>query len=81
MFIRAHAVTALSKLAGSEDPDEMDPGEKTIIELLVDVLSYDPASYVRVYFHCFIANVAFPVRYGVLPWSTFLSYPQQWTQS
>ncbi|KAG6887175.1 hypothetical protein C0992_000306, partial [Termitomyces sp. T32_za158] len=47
VFIRAHAVAALSKLAGSEGPDEVDPREKTILEVLVDVLSYDPAPEVR----------------------------------
>ncbi|KAG6889138.1 hypothetical protein C0995_003498 [Termitomyces sp. Mi166 len=47
VFIRAHAATALSKLAGSEDPDEVHPGEKTILEALVDVVSYDPAPEVR----------------------------------
>ncbi|KAH0581314.1 hypothetical protein H2248_012409 [Termitomyces sp. 'cryptogamus'] len=47
VFIRAHAVTAISKLAGSEGPDEVDPGEKTILEVLVDVLSYDAAPEVR----------------------------------
>ncbi|KAG6907366.1 hypothetical protein DXG01_009187 [Tephrocybe rancida] len=46
-IIRAHAATALSKLAGSEDPDEVAPGEKTILEVLLDVLSFDPAPEVR----------------------------------
>ncbi|KAG6841281.1 hypothetical protein C0991_000259 [Blastosporella zonata] len=38
---------ALSKLAGSEDPDEVVPGEKTILEVLLDVIAYDPAPEVR----------------------------------
>ncbi|KAG6815820.1 hypothetical protein H0H87_011119 [Tephrocybe sp. NHM501043] len=45
--IRAYAATALSKLAGSEDPDEVAPGEKTILDVLSDVISYDPAPEVR----------------------------------
>ncbi|RDB27802.1 Condensin complex subunit 3 [Hypsizygus marmoreus] len=46
-LIRAHAVTALSKLIGSEDPDEVEPGEKTILEVLLDVISYEPMPEVR----------------------------------
>ncbi|GLB42179.1 putative nuclear condensing complex subunits, C-term domain [Lyophyllum shimeji] len=46
-LIRTHAVTALSKLIGSEDPNEVDSGEKTILEVLLDVISYDPAPEVR----------------------------------
>jgi condensin complex subunit 3 len=42
--IRTHAVIALSKLIGSEDPTEIEPGEKTILEVLLDVLCYDPAA-------------------------------------
>ena len=40
-LIRAHAAIALSKLVGSEDPDEVEPGERTILEVLLDVVSYD----------------------------------------
>ncbi|KAF8069093.1 nuclear condensing complex subunit [Lyophyllum atratum] len=46
-LIRAHAVIALSKLVGSEDPDEVEPGEKSILEVLLDMISYDPAPEVR----------------------------------
>jgi condensin complex subunit 3 len=46
-LIRAHAVIALSKLVGSEDPNEVEPGEQTILEILLDVLCYDPAACVR----------------------------------
>ncbi|KAG5636580.1 hypothetical protein H0H81_007551 [Sphagnurus paluster] len=46
-IIRAHAVTALSKLAGSEDPDEVEQGEKTILEVLLELISYDSAPEVR----------------------------------
>ncbi|KAF5379027.1 hypothetical protein D9615_006072 [Tricholomella constricta] len=45
--IRVHAVTALSKLVGSEDPDDGEQGEKTILEVLLDVMLYDPAPEVR----------------------------------
>jgi len=40
-LIRAHAVIALSKLVGSEAPDEVEPGERTILEVLLDMVSYD----------------------------------------
>ncbi|TFK34512.1 nuclear condensing complex subunit [Crucibulum laeve] len=46
-LIRVHAVIALSKLIGSEDPDEVEDGEKTILEVLLDVVSHDPAAEVR----------------------------------
>jgi len=46
-FIRAHAVVALSALVGSEDPSELQEGEKTILEVLLDVLCFDPAPYVH----------------------------------
>lgn len=42
--IRAYAVIALSKLIGSEAPDERGP---TILEILLDVASSDPAPEVR----------------------------------
>ncbi|KAG6812899.1 hypothetical protein H0H92_015634 [Tricholoma furcatifolium] len=47
VLVRAHAATALSKLAGSEDPNEVEDGEKTILEILIDIISYDPACEVR----------------------------------
>lgn len=40
-LIRSHAVAALSKLAGTEDPDELQADERTILELLLDVVTYD----------------------------------------
>lgn len=46
-LIRSHAVMALSKLVGSEDPSEIQPGEQTILEVLLDVLCHDPAAEVR----------------------------------
>ncbi|KAF9476968.1 hypothetical protein BDN70DRAFT_811386 [Pholiota conissans] len=46
-LIRAHAVIALSKLIGSEDPDEVEQGEQTILQTLSEVISTDPAAEVR----------------------------------
>ncbi|KIM46792.1 hypothetical protein M413DRAFT_23143 [Hebeloma cylindrosporum] len=46
-IIRAHAVIALSKLIGSEDPDEADQGEETILQTLLEAISTDPAAEVR----------------------------------
>ncbi|KAJ7669544.1 nuclear condensing complex subunit [Mycena polygramma] len=45
--IRAQAVSALARLVGSEDPSELQDGEKSILEVLLDVLSLDPAPDVR----------------------------------
>ncbi|KAG7448853.1 ARM repeat-containing protein [Guyanagaster necrorhizus] len=45
--IRSHAVAALSKLAGTEDPDELRADERTILELLLDAVTYDPSAEVR----------------------------------
>ncbi|KDR80169.1 hypothetical protein GALMADRAFT_62541 [Galerina marginata CBS 339.88] len=46
-LIRTHAVVALSKLLGSEDPDEVGQGEQTILQTLLDIVSTDPAPEVR----------------------------------
>ncbi|PBK90011.1 ARM repeat-containing protein [Armillaria gallica] len=46
-LIRSHAVAALSKLAGTEDPDELQADERTILELLLDVVTYDHSAEVR----------------------------------
>jgi condensin complex subunit 3 len=46
-LIRSHAVVALSKLAGSEDPSEVEQDEQTILEVLLDALRSDPAAYVH----------------------------------
>ncbi|KAK0203511.1 nuclear condensing complex subunit [Desarmillaria ectypa] len=46
-LIRSHAVVALSKLAGTEDPDELEDDERTILELLLDVVTYDQSAEVR----------------------------------
>ncbi|KAJ7917694.1 nuclear condensing complex subunit [Mycena leptocephala] len=45
--IRSQAVSALARLIGSEDPNELEDGEKSILEVLLDVLSLDPAADVR----------------------------------
>ncbi|KIM91366.1 hypothetical protein PILCRDRAFT_810639 [Piloderma croceum F 1598] len=45
--IRVQAVIALSKLCGSEDPDEVKDGEPTAIEVLIGVLGGDPSAEVR----------------------------------
>jgi condensin complex subunit 3 len=44
--IRSQAVSALARLIGSEDPSELEDGEKSILEVLLDVLSLDPAACV-----------------------------------
>ncbi|TFK73394.1 hypothetical protein BDN72DRAFT_761779 [Pluteus cervinus] len=46
-LVRIHAAIALSKLVGSEDPDEVQEGEATILEVLLDAVEYDPAADVR----------------------------------
>ncbi|KAJ7193520.1 nuclear condensing complex subunit [Mycena pura] len=45
--IRAQAVSSLARLIGSEDPSELQDGEKSILEVILDVLSFDPAAEVR----------------------------------
>jgi condensin complex subunit 3 len=42
--VRVQAVTALSKLAGSEDPADLTDGEPLAIDILIDILSQDPAA-------------------------------------
>ncbi|KAJ7104390.1 nuclear condensing complex subunit [Mycena belliarum] len=46
-IIRAQAVAALSRLIGSEDPSELQDGERSILDVLLDVLASDPAPDVR----------------------------------
>lgn len=43
--IRSQAVSALARLVGSEDPSELQHGEKSILDVLLDVLCSDPAPY------------------------------------
>ncbi|KAJ6523478.1 nuclear condensing complex subunit [Mycena vulgaris] len=45
--IRAQAVGALARLIGSEDPSELRHGERSIFDVLLDILSSDPAADVR----------------------------------
>ncbi|KAL4248657.1 CND3 (condensin subunit 3) family protein [Abortiporus biennis] len=46
-LIRAHALVALSKLLSGEDPAELEDGEDSILDVIVDSLCYDPAADVR----------------------------------
>lgn len=46
-FIRVHAIIALSKLVGTESPDEIEQEEQTILQTLLDIISTDPAAYVQ----------------------------------
>ncbi|KAJ2914546.1 hypothetical protein MD484_g5881, partial [Candolleomyces efflorescens] len=46
-LIRAHAAAALSKLVGSEDPDEMEEGEQSVLDILLEVLATDSSAEVR----------------------------------
>ncbi|KIK68659.1 hypothetical protein GYMLUDRAFT_68514 [Collybiopsis luxurians FD-317 M1] len=46
-LIRAHSAVALSKLVGTENPDELGPGEKTSLDLLLECTQYDPTAEVR----------------------------------
>ncbi|KAJ7863492.1 nuclear condensing complex subunit [Mycena olivaceomarginata] len=45
--IRAQAVSALARLVASEDPSELQEGEKSIVDVLLDVMALDPAADVR----------------------------------
>ena len=44
--MRAHAVIALSKLVGTDDEEDLEDGEHTILQTLLDVVAHDPAAYV-----------------------------------
>ncbi|KAG1728449.1 nuclear condensing complex subunit [Suillus lakei] len=46
-FVRVQAVIALSKLCGSEDQSDVEDGEPTALEVLLETLSCDPAADVR----------------------------------
>ncbi|KAG2136706.1 nuclear condensing complex subunit [Suillus clintonianus] len=46
-FVRVQAVIALSKLCGSEDPSDVEDGEPTALQVLLETLSCDPAADVR----------------------------------
>ncbi|TFY65773.1 hypothetical protein EVG20_g5314 [Dentipellis fragilis] len=45
--VRVQAVIALSKLCGTENPDDIEEGEPTALEVLEDILAYDPTADVR----------------------------------
>ncbi|KAF7357433.1 hypothetical protein MSAN_01339300 [Mycena sanguinolenta] len=45
--IRSQAVAALARLVGSEDPSELQDGEKSVLEVLLDIMTLDPAPDVR----------------------------------
>lgn len=44
-IVRMQAVSALSKLCGGEDPDELADGEPTILSELEDIMVHDPSAY------------------------------------
>ena len=46
-IIRVHVIIALSKLVGTESPDEIEQGKRTILQMLLDTISLDPAPYVQ----------------------------------
>ncbi|EIM89256.1 ARM repeat-containing protein [Stereum hirsutum FP-91666 SS1] len=46
-IVRMQAVSALSKLCGGEDPDELADGEPTILSELEDIMVHDPSADVR----------------------------------
>ncbi|KAJ6624265.1 nuclear condensing complex subunit [Mycena sp. CBHHK59/15] len=45
--VRAQGVAALARLIGSDDPSELQQGERSILEVLLDVMCLDPAADVR----------------------------------
>ncbi|KAA1474990.1 ARM repeat-containing protein [Dentipellis sp. KUC8613] len=45
--VRVQAVIALSKLCGTENPDDIEEGEPTALEVLEGILAYDPTADVR----------------------------------
>ncbi|TBU47907.1 nuclear condensing complex subunit [Dichomitus squalens] len=45
--VRSYAVLALSKLAISEETAELDEDEPTILDMLIETMTYDPAAEVR----------------------------------
>lgn len=45
-LVRIHAVIALCKLAGSEDPDEIQTGKLTTVDVAMGCMRSDPAASV-----------------------------------
>ena len=39
--MRIQAVIALSKLSGTEDPEDLEEGEPDVIEVLMEILQFD----------------------------------------
>ncbi|KAJ6460347.1 nuclear condensing complex subunit [Mycena vitilis] len=46
-MVRVQVVIGLSKLAASEDPSEVEAGEKTLVQVLMETLESDPSHEVR----------------------------------
>lgn len=44
--VRVQAVVSLGNLQEGDNPEELDEGEQSLTEVLVDILQYDPAPYV-----------------------------------
>jgi condensin complex subunit 3 len=42
--VRVQAVIALSKLSGSEEPTEVEDGEQSVADVLVDILAHDQSA-------------------------------------
>jgi condensin complex subunit 3 len=42
--VRIQAVIALSKLSGTEDPEDLDEGEPDVIDILTEILQFDPVA-------------------------------------
>ena len=49
-IVRLYAVIALSKLVNSEDPNDLEIGEQSLSEIVLNSLCLDPAASVT-YFH------------------------------
>jgi condensin complex subunit 3 len=56
-IIRVHVVIALSRLVGTESPDEIEQGGRTILQTLLDTISTDPAAYVQMLSNVEIRNL------------------------
>ncbi|KAJ7791794.1 hypothetical protein B0H14DRAFT_3566039 [Mycena olivaceomarginata] len=60
--IRAQAVSAPARLVASKDPSELQEGEKSIIDVLLDVMALNPAADIR---HAALLHV--PLTAATLP--------------
>ena len=79
-LIRAHAAAALSKLVGSEDPEEMADGEQPVLDILLEVLATDPAACAYCHSACPLLNFLI-VKSAARRFSTSLSPLRQSTPS